>query len=366
MKIDYTKKKIDWNVYIERKNMVFYICIACKAYGKLLKKSAGIGLQYQIHYYKHGNNIFYISKKDYSKVKKYFLDLIKNNPKKINSLHKKCLEYLRKEKEIISLFSKNVESEYVIRNYGKIMNLLYGIFTYLTGASMMILDAIDMESTDKRVKKAAEMFLPLRSTSRNILQPTVLRRIWTVAAEVSGNKDYLDFSLYTPAELGECLNKGKCLPKEVIKKRKNGCAFYEDADTDKIIFHYNKNFLSQVGIKAEIIKKQNEITGVIACKGLARGRVYIINTPIDINKFKEGGIVVSTSTKPSMVPVLTKCGGIVTDEGGLSCHAAIISRELNKPCVIGTKIATKILHDGDLVEVDANKGIVKILKNANT
>lgn len=187
-----------------------------------------------------------------------------------------------------------------------------------------------------------------------------------VAAEVSGNKDYLDFSLYTPAELGECLNKGKCLPKEVIKKRKNGCAFYEDADTDKIIFHYNKNFLSQVGIKAEIIKKQNEITGVIACKGLARGRVYIINTPIDINKFKEGGIVVSTSTKPSMVPVLTKCGGIVTDEGGLSCHAAIISRELNKPCVIGTKIATKILHDGDLVEVDANKGIVKILKNANT
>jgi len=54
----------------------------------------------------------------------------------------------------------------------------------------------------------------------------------------------------------------------------------------------------------------------------------------------------------------------VTDEGGITCHAAIISRELKKPCIIGTKIATKVLKDGDLVEVDADKGIVKILKKA--
>ena len=59
---------------------------------------------------------------------------------------------------------------------------------------------------------------------------------------------------------------------------------------------------------------------------------------------------------------LTRCGAIVTNEGGLTCHAAIIARELKKPCVIGTKIATKVLKDGDLVEVDANKGIVNIVK----
>ncbi len=53
------------------------------------------------------------------------------------------------------------------------------------------------------------------------------------------------------------------------------------------------------------------------------------------------------------------------DEGGITCHAAIVSRELKKPCIIGTRIATKVLKDGDLVEVDANKGIVKILKSYN-
>jgi pyruvate,water dikinase len=59
---------------------------------------------------------------------------------------------------------------------------------------------------------------------------------------------------------------------------------------------------------------------------------------------------------------MQKAAAFVTDEGGLTCHAAIVAREMKKPCIIGTKIATKVLKDGDMVEVDANKGIVKILK----
>ena len=65
-----------------------------------------------------------------------------------------------------------------------------------------------------------------------------------------------------------------------------------------------------------------------------------------------------------MMPALIKAAAIVTDEGGVTSHAAIVSRELGIPCVVGTKIATKVLKDGDLVEVDANNGIVKILKRA--
>ena len=63
-----------------------------------------------------------------------------------------------------------------------------------------------------------------------------------------------------------------------------------------------------------------------------------------------------------MVSAMIKALAIVTDIGGLMSHAAIISRELKIPCIIGTKIATQVLHDGDLVEVDANNGIIKILK----
>tara|TARA_Y100000310_G_scaffold338021_1_gene426573 strand:- start:1597 stop:1776 length:180 start_codon:yes stop_codon:yes gene_type:complete len=59
---------------------------------------------------------------------------------------------------------------------------------------------------------------------------------------------------------------------------------------------------------------------------------------------------------------MKKAAAFVTDEGGVTCHAAIVSREMKKPCIIGTKIATKVLKDNDLVEVDANKGIVRKIK----
>ena len=64
------------------------------------------------------------------------------------------------------------------------------------------------------------------------------------------------------------------------------------------------------------------------------------------------------------MPAIRKAKAIITDEGGLLCHAAIVSRELKIPCIIGTKIATKILKDNDLIEIDTNNGIVKIIKRA--
>ncbi|MDD1444202.1 PEP-utilizing enzyme, partial [Dolichospermum sp. ST_sed3] len=65
-------------------------------------------------------------------------------------------------------------------------------------------------------------------------------------------------------------------------------------------------------------------------------------------------------TRPDFVPLMKKAGAVVTDAGGILSHAAIVSRELNKPCIIGTEVATNILKDGDIVEVDADKGIVRI------
>jgi len=82
----------------------------------------------------------------------------------------------------------------------------------------------------------------------------------------------------------------------------------------------------------------------------------------DIRNFERGKILVAASTAPIYVPAMERAVAIITDEGGLLSHAAIISREFKKSCIVGTKIATAVLRDGDLVEVDANKGIVKILK----
>lgn len=111
-------------------------------------------------------------------------------------------------------------------------------------------------------------------------------------------------------------------------------------------------------------KNVKEFDGISAYAGKISGQVAIINSGADVNFFPQGKILVANSTHPDYLPAMQKAIAFVTNEGGLLCHVAIISRELKKPCIVGTKIATKMLKDGDKIEVDANKGTVKIIKRA--
>lgn len=110
---------------------------------------------------------------------------------------------------------------------------------------------------------------------------------------------------------------------------------------------------------------KNEIKGSVGYQGNVQGKVRIILTKKNIHLLKQGEILVSSETTPDFMPAIQKALAIVTDEGGIMCHAAIVARELKKPCIIGTKVATKILNDGDLVELDTNNGVVRILKREN-
>ncbi|MBW2981506.1 hypothetical protein KY343_01370 [Candidatus Woesearchaeota archaeon] len=128
----------------------------------------------------------------------------------------------------------------------------------------------------------------------------------------------------------------------------DGYEVLEGKDADKI---YDKIFNPNI--------KTKEIKGTCASRGKAEGIVRIIKKTHDLINVDKGDILVTSMTRPEMVTAMEKAAAIVTDEGGITCHAAIVSRELGIPCIIGAKIATKILKDGDLVEVDANKGIVR-------
>lgn len=109
------------------------------------------------------------------------------------------------------------------------------------------------------------------------------------------------------------------------------------------------------------IGKFKEFKGQPASPGKVKGKVHIVWEIAEAAKVKRGEILVAPATTPAHVPAMEKAAAIVTDEGGLLSHAAIVSRELGVPCVVGAKIATKVLRDGDLVEVDAAKGVVKKL-----
>lgn len=140
----------------------------------------------------------------------------------------------------------------------------------------------------------------------------------------------------------------------ILKKRKYVSVILDGKKT----FH-----LERIAIKElkKINKKMNYLKGNSAASGQAKGRIKIVFDSKDFKNFKKGDILVTEMTRPDFLPIIKNAKAVITDEGGLTCHAAIISRELKIPCIVGTKIATKVLKDGDLVEVDANKGIVKKL-----
>lgn len=109
------------------------------------------------------------------------------------------------------------------------------------------------------------------------------------------------------------------------------------------------------------ITDYNQVTGQVAYKGKVKGKVKILKRKNQVSEFAKGQILVSPMTTPDFLPAMKKAVAFVTDEGGIVCHAAIIARELKIPCVIGTKVATQVFKDGDMVEVDAEQGIVKKL-----
>lgn len=108
-----------------------------------------------------------------------------------------------------------------------------------------------------------------------------------------------------------------------------------------------------------VTRNVHEFQGVIACKGKARGHAKIVTHSSDLSKVQKGDVLIAKYTFPTYTPAMLTSAAIVTDEGGLTSHAAILSREYNIPCIIATHIATQVLKDGDVVEVDAEVGIVR-------
>jgi len=100
------------------------------------------------------------------------------------------------------------------------------------------------------------------------------------------------------------------------------------------------------------------LKGLAASQGIASGVVKVIYSLGELDKIKEGDILVTQMTNPDMVVTMQKSKAIVTDEGGMTAHAAIVSRELGIPCIVGAKIATKVLKDGMIVTVDGTRGFV--------
>ncbi len=179
--------------------------------------------------------------------------------------------------------------------------------------------------------------------------------------------NYKDLLYLTIFEIVEGLKNIKNLQRDkILIRKKEEWAFFRDGENLRVIEGRNAIIkeAKKYGIAPEDYKNIKEINGSSAWKGIVKGKAKIVLSPEDLQKVQKNDILLAVMTFPSYISAMEKASAFVTDEGGILCHAAIVSREMKKPCVIATKSATKIFKDNDLIEVDADKGIVRIIEKA--
>ena len=363
---------VDWTVFLERHEHPPYLISAfIPPEGSLMKKVTGFGFMNQSAEYKGDVSFYYRSKKDLEKCDLYFADFVKNkkNKKKITIWYKEAISHQKKAEGMIKEFKKDLSSELIVKNYKRYYELCENILLYTTSIPYFVLNGVEHAiEKDGAKKKDLEYIIKLLQKIRsksyyNDITEIIFARFWQSASDIFNNKLSADyFSMLSPEEFEDCLKRKKLPDIKELKKRKKWCIFWADPKNDKIYFDTNKkNKIVIQKIAEKKNKKTEEIKGRTAFLGKAKGKVCIVNSMKDIDKMEKGDILVSVNTNPSLMPAILKSSAIITDEGGISCHAAIISREMKKPCITGTKNATKILKDGDIVEVDANAGLIRMV-----
>lgn len=184
-----------------------------------------------------------------------------------------------------------------------------------------------------------------------------------IAKRLSTSMDVIKFMFDWEVE-DALLGKKVVDQKEILSRIKHSFVlgyegdFLEITDPD-LLETVQKNIID------EEVTDQKELKGQAAYVGEATGKVRIINDTPDMAKMEQGDILVSRSTNPKLFPAMKLASAFVTDAGGLTCHAAIVARELKVPCVVGTVHATKVFKDGDVVRVSATKGLVQLIEKGS-
>lgn len=192
----------------------------------------------------------------------------------------------------------------------------------------------------------------------------VFTRSWLSVApllkEIAARIDlpFVDFPKLTFEEIFDALTNGVIFHEDQLAERQR-YALIRINDTLKYVYGDAHRLVSENVYKISAQHGISEVRGTVGYPGIVRGPAKILFTDRDLYKLNVGDILIANLTNPNYNPAFAKVAGIVTDEGGVLCHSAIMAREFKLPCVIGTRIATKVFEDGDMVEVDAEMGIVR-------
>lgn len=307
----------------------------------------------------------------------------KNSPSQIQRELKKYPEvYLLLEQHQKNYFwlKNNYIDNYVLTVKDFILDLKK-IFQGTTEIKKRLRETLNQPEANKKKKKQMTKKLNLPRFLRILLEISEDFTTWQdqrkkstlftthyvslLLEEISRRTKYSLYELkfFIAAEIIALLeNKGYYPSKKEAKARINYSVFYNRLEGYECYLGKQGKSLVEEILKRDEKTDVDDFRGMTACPGRIKGMVKILRSAREVNKIKKGNILVAVMTRPDYIVGIKRAAAIVTNEGGITCHAAIVSRELNIPCVIGTKIATEVLKDGDLVEVNANHGVITVLK----
>ncbi|MCQ2056457.1 MAG: phosphoenolpyruvate synthase [archaeon] len=175
----------------------------------------------------------------------------------------------------------------------------------------------------------------------------------TVPHSESGVQKINDQIIAEIAEIGRQIEIHYNKPMDMEWCVENGKVYIVQARPMTAVGNASTNEVAENTANEDIIT-----TGLGASPGLASGKVCLFNTSMSLEVIEEGDILVTTMTMPDMIQAMNRAAAIVTNEGGMTCHAAIVSRELGIPCVVGTTNATSLLKNGQIITVDGTTGTI--------
>lgn len=267
----------------------------------------------------------------------------------------------------------------------------YGVDYYLSVWAGLVRENIDVK---KEIQKGVDRSKEIKAKKEDLVKKldisTDLQKVYELAADITFLKGYRKDATYfaffvldklfheISKRLGISLRSCHMLLHNEIDDLLNGRSNVDKVEIERreqhaVVFYENENMQILSGTKADdfmkdkLVKKEDVVVGAdtfkgtCACSGDAKGVVKIINKTEEMGKMNRGDIMIAHTTFPALVPAMKKASAIVTEDGGITCHAAIVARELKIPCVTGIKTITKVVKDGDEIQVDANSGVVRIL-----
>ncbi len=288
--------------------------------------------------------------------------LKKSEIEKLNK--KEFLKYLDDFRETFTDFFKMYrETEFFY--FTKIENELNSYIQDKFSFQDLLSDKVDITSWPEAMRKLADYIINMQHIKleyRKIMNGLALGEgaiLPRILEQLGIRTKREDVASVTVEEVKKVLEGDEL--EDVSERHVYSYVEWDDKNQRLIIFSGGEGYRKIRELDKQIPK--NEVIGTPACKGIVKGRVKVIlfsMTPEKyLPKMEKGDILVSDTTGPELMPAIEKAAAIVTDEGGMMSHAAIVSREFNTPCVVGTTYATEVFKDGDLVEVNANNGVVR-------